>query len=423
MKPTYYDQDDYEDELEREYPEDTGDEEPDEVDEDIVTYADAEFTDEDDVLVQSTEAGKRRKSPERLAREARFMELYQEFMNPSREYSQYRVQCQLDDLYMLLWELNWGWAYRKALAYKRAGFQNAEGEDALSIGSAAVYQKLKADRENGNFCTYPIAYYLRIAQNKAIDQYFRPEFGRLPPRKKSEEYEQEESDPRDEKKYKRKVISTVSLDAQKSDDDDRTLGELITDTFEDPFAMKMAKKERDEKADRLMTLYIAQLMEYSGEPPKALALMFGSVLYQLHRDRGGDDAFSQLAKKSKKTTSAKWAHMRMGRGTLLQLGIFSERIIQKHYNRNLSWNRQFVKEIRNCTDEKTQMKWRDIIYTETYTEDQTTKWIESIMDSTIGKCTRIVHGMSELTEYVIETMGYKNKFRKAMEKVEKEARG
>lgn len=395
-----------------------------EVDEDAYSYADEEHIDEDDVPEEPAgkSKGKRQKSAERISREEQFLTLYEEYMHPTKKYSAYRVQCQLDDLYLLLYKLNKGWAYSKAKSYKLAGFTDADGEDALSIGCAPVYDLLKADRATGNYCSYPIGHYLRIAQNKAIDDYFRAEFGRLPPRKKPTDDELGEELPSvEETPRRRKVPYTISIDAPISDDNGRYRGERLSEASVDPFAnLQRPRWERDEKSHRLKMMFLRELMDYPNDPPKPLALMYGNILFQLYKDYGGNDALSRMAKESTKVSSPEWAHQRMGRATLLQLGIYAERIVKKCFSKSLTWGTDFNQHMLERTADGSKRVWADIVYTKTYTEGNTSNWIESIMKSTMTKCSRKMKDDPNLTEYAIETLGAKNKFRKALEKMEKE---
>lgn len=401
----------------------------DEVDEDAFSYADEDHTNEDDVPEEPAGKGKgkRKTSPERLLREAEFLALYEEYMHPTKQYSAYRIQCQLDDLYLLLYKLNKGWAYSKAKRYKLAGFADADGEVALSIGCAIVYELLKEDRVTGNYCDHPIGHYLQIAQRKAIDHYFRPEFGRLPPKKKPADVKSdvepgtEESSADEDTICRRKVPYTISLDEPVSGSNGRYLGELLSEASVDPIAnLQRPRWEREEKSHRLAVLYLRELMDYRFEPQKPLALMYGVILYRLVQEFGGNDKLSMMAKTSTKASSPEWAHLRMGKAKLIQLGAYSERIIQQCYDKSLSWGSSFNQHMLECHPDGKFKRWADIIYTETYTEGQTSNWIESILKSTAIKCARKVYGDSDLREYAIDALGYKNKFRKALEKMEEE---
>ena len=361
----------------------------------------------------NTEREKRRKNPEQLSREADFLALYEEFMHPSKAYSAFRVQCQLEDLYLLLYELNRGWAYGKANVYRLAGFLEADGEDALSVGCEPLYELLKQDRLTGNYSTYPVSHYSRIVKNKAIDQYFRSEFGRLPAQNTPGAGSTSRS---------RKRASAVSIDTPETDSWGTYRGKRIPEASVDPFAeTRRSRRERDAKSARLAILFIRELMNYPSDPPKPLALMYGNVLFQLYKDYGGEDALSMQAKKSPKISSPEWAHRRMGTATLSQLGTYAARVVQKYYDKSLSWGPDFNRHMAERTVGGIRRKWADIVYTETYTVENTSQWIESVFKSTVIKCSRKLAGNRELTEYAIETLGPNNKFRKALEKAEKEA--
>lgn len=395
------------------------------LDEEAFSYADEEHTD-DDVLEESVESvekgkGKRRKSPERISLETKFVDLYEEYMHPEKPLSAFRTQCQLDDLILILYQLNAGWAYRKANRYKLAGFCSVDAEMALSVGCAAACDILKEDKANGNYSSYPIGRYLRIAQNKSIDDYFRTEFGRLSSRKEKGNPDDRAPVEAEETRPSRKEPYMTSLDAMQLDHDGTFRGDWKIELSNDPFEhLKRSRTERDRKANRLAAGYLRALMDYPDDPPKPLALMYGSILFQLYKDYGGDDELSKMAKQSTKLTSPEWAHRRMGNATLLQLGIYSERVVRRCFDKSLTWGSNFTEHMQEVSEDGRQRKWADIIYTKTYSEGNTANWIESIMKSTLVKLSRKMTDDPELTEYAMETLGKKNKFRKALEKIEKE---
>lgn len=366
---------------------------------DTSSYEDEDYSDEDEADCQTeptgSSKGKRQKSAERLLLEKDFLSVYEEYMHPNKEYSNRRISWQLDDLCAILMKLNRGWAYRTAQSYKQSGYDDADGEDALAVGSEYIYALLKEDRASGNYCSYPVGHYLRIVHNKTIDNYFR----------------------------KLKLRHTISLDAPISGENTRTIGEVLPGETEKPFpGWGRSRQERDEKASRLKMMFLRELMDYPDDPPKPLALMYGNILFQLYKDYGGNDSLSVMAKNSKKVSSPEWAHQRMGRANLLQLGIYSERIIQKCFSKSLTWGAAFNQHMLERTPDGSRRVWADIVYTKTYTEGNTSNWIESIMKSTIKKCSRKMTDRPELTEYAVETFGAKNQFRKALEKMEKEDR-
>ena len=87
---------------------------------------------------------------------------------------------------------------------------------------------------------------------------------------------------------------------------------------------------------------------------------------------------------------------------------------------SLVWGSAFNQHMLERTVDGSKRVWADIVYTKTYTEGNTSNWIESIMKSTMIKCSRKMTDSPDLTEYAIETLSAKNKFRKALEKMEKE---
>ncbi len=367
-----------------------------ETDPDTSSYEDEDYTDEDDCQAEPTGSnkGKRQKSAERLLLEKEFVDLYEEYMHPTKEYSERRISWQLDDLCNIFMKLNRGWAYRTAQSYKQSGYTDADGEEALAVSGEYISALLKEDRAAGNYCSYPIAHYLKISHNKTLDHYFR----------------------------KLKLRNTISIDAPISSEDPRPIGTVIRDG-DGPFpGWGRSRQEKDENANRLKMMFLRELMDYPNDPPKPLALMYGNILFQLYKDYGGNDDLSMMAKNSTKVSSPEWAHQRMGRATLLQLGIYSERIIQKCFSKSLTWGSAFNQHMLERTYDGSRRVWADIVYTKTYTEDNTSNWIESIMKSTIKKCSRKMTDHPDLREYAVETFGAKNQFRKALEKMEKEDR-
>lgn len=375
------------------------------------SYADGEFTDEDDLPEKN--AAPREKSPERKRREAEFQALYNAYMKPEKTLSAFRIQCQQDDLYTLLYQLNSGWAHRKAARYAAAGFTRASAEDALSIGCFYAHSKLLEDKAAGRFLDYPVAYYLRLAQNSAIDGYFRKEFGRLSSKKSKPDSEPEEL-------RRRKEPYFISIDGMDQDSSGNYHNDRNAELSYNPFALnRRPEEERRTLAGQLSGLFITELMNYTQEPQKPLAVMYGNILFQLAKLRGSD-ALSQAAKGSKKTFSPAWAHERMGSRTLSQLGDFSEQALLRFFHKPLLWGPAFRQHMQQRSPVNAAL-WGDIVYTETYCEAQTSDWIESITKTIIQKCARQTVRDRDQVEFVEETFSCRNKLRKALNKIEKEA--
>lgn len=389
---------------------------PEESDQDDYPYADQEFRDEDD---QTEKTGQRVKSPERRRREKEFVDLYNAYMNPTEKLSAFRIRCQQDDLYTLLYQLNSGWAHRKVAAYISAGFVHANAEDALSIGCYYAHSKLLEDKAAGNYVSYPVAHYLRLAQNKAIDDYFRKEFGRFPTKKKKhEEPAVSQADP----PFRRKEPYFVSIDGMNPDSQGEYHNDRNAELSYNPFAhTQRPEQERRIIANRLSDLFITELLNYSREPQKPLAVMYGNILFQLAKLRGSDD-LSQAARASTKVFSPSWAHTRMGSRTLLELGDFSEQVLCRFFSKSMLWGPAFRYQLEQRSP-VTNRLWAKVVYTETYSEDQTSDWIESITKTINQKCARQAAMNQELVEFVEESFSCRNKFRKALTKIKKEAGG
>lgn len=382
---------------------------------DDASYADREFADEDDVPGENQ--CKQKKSPERKRREEAFTALYNAYMHPTEKLSAFRIQCQQDDLFTLLCQLNSGWAYRKTAGYISAGFTRANAEDALYIGCYYAHSKLLDDKAAGNYIDYPVAHYLRLAQNKTIDAYFRKEFGRLS-RKSKTLGETPEAEQTEEHRH-RKEPYTISIDAMRQDSDGNYHNDRNRELSYAPFACaRRPEEERRKMANQLSELFLTELLNYNREPQKPLAVMYGNILFQLAKVRGNDD-LSLAAKASTKVYSPSWAHARMGRRNLVELGDFSERLLFRFFSSPMLWGPVFRQHLQQPGPAGEGL-WADIIYTENYSEKQTSDWMESITKTINQKCARQMAQNREMVEYVEETFSYRNKFRKALAKFEKE---
>lgn len=380
------------------------------------SYADQEFTDEDDLPKKSQSLG--RKSPERKRREEEFQALYNAYMNPSEKLSAFRVQCQQDDLFTLLCQLNSGWAHRKAAGYISAGFTRANAEDALYIGCYYAHSKLLEDKAVGYFIDYPVAHYLRLAQNKTIDDYFRKEFGRLS--RQSKKQGRKPDVEQTEELRRRKEPYFISIDGMNQDRDGNYHNDRNRELSYDPFTCtRRSEQERRKIAGQLVERFLTELLNYTREPQKPLAVMYGNILFQLAKFRGKDE-LSLAAKASTKVFSPTWAHARMGSRNLVELGDFSEQVLHRFFRKPMLWGPVFRHHMQQPSPVGNGL-WADIIYTETYSEGQTSDWIESITKTINQKCARQTAANQEIVEYVEETFSCRNRLRKALDKLEKEA--
>lgn len=382
----------------------------------VYSYTDEEHTDEQ-LPGESPHAGKHRKSPRRKELEQRFLELHAAYMRPEQPLTAYREQCLLEDLYELTWKLNQGWVHYKAMRYRQV-FEYVDEDLALSIGCNYVYGKLVKNKRSGIFVEHALAYYLRLAQNKTIDKYFRKKFGRLPKPKAEADPEK----PAEEPKPRLKSPRLVSLDAAGVNRDGDYTADRHTEFSCDPFSeLRRPRWERDDKARRLCVVYLQTLMDYPYEPQKPLAVMYGSCLFQLAKQLDNEEPLTLLAKRSNVLSSKEWAFARMGESTLRQLGAESETIVESYYRSGLSWGEAFAGHMAE-RDESGKAKWADIVYTRTYTKAETSNWMESVSKSSVIRAARQVLQDPDLLEYILETLSPKNKFRRALESLQKGAK-
>lgn len=217
-----------------------------------------------------------------------------------------------------------------------------------------------------------------------------------------------------------KGILEVSIDSMQTDEDgvyhdDRNIA-FSTNPFEE---MCWSRRVNDARTNRLSVLFLRELMDYPDEPQKPLALMYGRILFQLAHEYGGHDALSKAAQKSTKNSSAAWAHQRMGNLTLEVLGGKSEQIVQQCYDKHLVWGGSFRQYMLLPLADGTDRTWADIVYTESYTESDTSNWIESISNSMTTKCARRLFSDPDLRDIAEEKLSADGKLRRTIEKIEK----
>lgn len=399
-----------------EFEEFDGDETPDDPDEDSGADDSAEPRES---RSKTKDKGKWKKSIERINKEKEFADLYEQYMHPAEPLSLFREQCLLSDMFMAQFELNKSWAFQKAERYKSALFGGVDAEIALSVGCEYIYDRIREDKAAGHYVDKPTAYYMKMVKYESIDNYFRKVFGRMTNKRNDEEGDDA---PAEEQDYtNRKLPAEISLESKYINRD----GEYHEDRYApascDPFSvLYKSRRERDAKANHLTEVHFRNVLNYTGEPQKVMALMYGSIMYQLAKETESVDPYAAAAAKSTRVTSAAWAHKRMGYATMQELSDEAERTIQYHLGKNLSWGsafRQKLEEKPYCSDEE---KWGDVVYTKTFVEHETTRWIESIMKSMTVKLMDEIKNDPELREYSVRVMGYKTKFRKILDKVEKE---
>ncbi len=366
----------------------------------------------------SGQTGKSPEDPEQEAQKRTFVELYNAYMHPPKPLSAFRAQCLLDDMYSQLPKLFAGWVFRYAAVYHRIGCKDVDPLIACSVGCQYAYEQIKQDKSNNICREYPVSFYLTVARNRSIDHYFaKTPFGRLPRRKKDGTFDEKEIQKRLENM---KGILEVSMDGMLMDEDGVYHDDRDTTFSTNPFEqMCLSRRMNDARTNSLSMLLLKELMNYPDEPQKPLALMYGRILFQLAKEYGGHDAISKAAQKSKKDSSPAWAHQRMGKLTLEELGDKSEQVVQQCYDKTLVWGNHFRQYMLRSLADGTNRTWSEIVYTESYTEGQTSNWIESISNSMTEKCARKLFSDPDLRDIAEEKLSAEGKLRKTIEKIEK----
>lgn len=386
---------------------------------DAVEARDADWIEEIEDDLFDGDIAQSLKNPERIACEKEFVALYESYMNPMESISAYRRQCQLEDLYELLTKINSGWVANRCARYRNDGFHEADFDEALYSGGYEICLILKQDQMDGKRSDYPVGHYLVIARHKIIDHYFRPKFKRLPSRKKENIGDLQKEKEWQEIIARRRASYPISLEGMTRDDtgayhEDRNRALAV-----DPFGeTRLPRRESDRKSNQLSVIYLRELMDYPNDPQKPLAVMYGSVLYQLAKEQEGSK-LAEAARKSTKLTSPPWAHQAMGKYTLEQLGNISERIVSQSFGEHLIWGQSFRDHMPLPSKYDPNRLWGKVIYTNAYTEEQTSDWIESIFISSMNKSAHRLVNDPELKEFAENQFSPKAKIRKAVAKIEK----
>lgn len=350
------------------------------------------------------------RDPKWATEEKAFLKLYTEYMKPSSSMSEFQEECLLSDLIAKLRDRSVTWAKYKVARFVSAGLR-ADEEDCLQELCIVAFHQLVNDKAAGKVRPHPLGSYICSTRKRTIDSYFREKFISFDP----ESGKPIESS-RSEKERPTYFIDDLNGNGENNFPDDRN-PILSTNPFTNE---KRSTWERKQLSRKLATIYLSKLMDYSGEPQKPLAVMYGSVLYQLAKVMDESDKLSKEAAKSSTLSSKEWAFKRMGNHTLSELGIESGAIVERYYASNLDWGEAFHNHMLERTEDGKEFVWADIIYTKAYTKAQTSDWIESIRMSSIIKAARVVVHDPEMLEYIQETLSMRNQFRKELSKLKRE---
>lgn len=192
--------------------------------------------------------------------------------------------------------------------------------------------------------------------------------------------------------------------------------------FEPPITYWNVPNEQQELSRSLFQLYLGNMLNYVGEPQKVLSLCYARVLYhlQLQLDPAEIERLAkkyytsdteneakrieaiQKAQERKTATSVKWARERMADKTIRLLTDESESILKKHYDARLRWGAEMRAKLDVCSPFYDGSIWGSLIYTEVFSEKETTAWAQSIHASVTHSVCKEINDNPELRELVLQ---------------------
>lgn len=176
----------------------------------------------------------------------------------------------------------------------------------------------------------------------------------------------------------------------------------------------------------LYRMYLSIMLNYSGEPQKVLSLCYARVLYHLQAQLDPDeierlaekyylkDARTQTedevkrieaiqkAQERKTATSVKWARSRMAQKAIIALTDESESVIKANYFEELQWGDKMRSTLNNRSPFCNGSIWGDLVYTEVFSEEDTTAWAQSIHTSVTETLCRQIIDDPQLKELVLQ---------------------
>lgn len=211
--------------------------------------------------------------------------------------------------------------------------------------------------------------------------------------------------------------ATVSLEALNQTPDGKTIEKISTE--EEPSEEELIR-EKAELCNTITRLYIQTMLGRDDSPQRVMALCYARILYQLEMRYDGSriehHAEKLIAKDTrvkytdfekmsiafsavqtpKKPSSPGWALERMGCQTLLELTADSQSSLQEHFDESLSWQKPFLANLTNPSAcDKTRL-WKDIVYTEHFTEKQTSAWANSVHMSVYNQLMDLIEQDADL---------------------------
>ena len=171
----------------------------------------------------------------------------------------------------------------------------------------------------------------------------------------------------------------------------------------------------------LYRMYLNTMLQYSGEPQKVLSLCYARVLFHLQIrydpydiERAAEKlakhtltqekwiAAIQKAQTETKASSVKWARAKMSGKTIHALIDESECLLQRNYDPSLVWGNKIRSLLNVPSPYRSGALWGTIYYTDTFSEKDTTDWVQSIHNSIADSVCRQICDDPELDKLVMQ---------------------
>lgn len=217
----------------------------------------------------------------------------------------------------------------------------------------------------------------------------------------------------------------VSIDQMNETEDGKTL-EVVGAEDDTPWYDPEDLYVRTDLYKKLYHMYLSAMLQYNGEPQKALSLCYARVLFHLElrydpyeieytaAKKFAKDTRSSLSAQEKwisaiqetqketKASSVKWAREKMNGKTIRALIDESQCLLQKNYDPNLVWGEKVRMFLSKPSPYCGGNLWGTLKYTDEFTESETTDWVQSIHNSVADAVCKQIGENPELEQLVMQ---------------------
>lgn len=165
---------------------------------------------------------------------------------------------------------------------------------------------------------------------------------------------------------------------------------------------------------QLLYCYVQAMLDYDGEPEKALGVCYGRILYMMadHLNpefarfdtRAGTEQ-DPVCKKPSGRCSPSWGMRQMKGKTFGQLRLLSEEKLSQDFGMPLHWGQTFCRKLENYrTVNGVSRPLADIPYDALCTVAQVTGWCNSVHDPLMSRAGELILQDNDLVEYCVENL-------------------